>query len=82
MVRTQVQLTEEQANLLKKIASERHISIAELVRRSVDIFIHSRPYIDMEERRRRALAAAGCFHSGVSDLSTNHDKYLAEALGK
>lgn len=33
---------------------------------------------DIEERRRRAIAAAGRFHSGVVDLSSDHDRYLAE----
>lgn len=33
---------------------------------------------DIAERRRRAIAATGRFKSGVSDLSENHDKYLAE----
>lgn len=30
------------------------------------------------ELRRRAIAAAGSFKSGASDLSTNHDKHLEE----
>lgn len=35
--------------------------------------------IDAEERRR-AIAAAGRFHSGASDISAKHDKYLVEAF--
>ena len=35
--------------------------------------------IDQEERRQRALAAAGRFRSGKSDISINHDKYLEDA---
>ena len=38
-----------------------------------------REVTDMAERRRRAIAAAGRFRSGVTDLSTEHDKYLDEA---
>jgi len=34
---------------------------------------------DREERRRRAIAAAGRFRSGISDISTNHDKHLASS---
>ena len=30
------------------------------------------------ERRRRAIAAAGRFRSGFSDLSSNHDKHLED----
>jgi Arc/MetJ-type ribon-helix-helix transcriptional regulator len=33
---------------------------------------------DTAELRRRAIAAAGSFQSGSSDLSVNHDKHLAE----
>jgi hypothetical protein len=36
-------------------------------------------FIDQDERRRRALAAAGRFRSGISDISINHDKYLEDA---
>ncbi|MBN1221794.1 MAG: ribbon-helix-helix protein, CopG family [Candidatus Aminicenantes bacterium] len=32
--------------------------------------------VDLEERRKRAMAAAGRFRSGISDLSSNHDKHL------
>lgn len=35
--------------------------------------------VDLEERRRRAMAAAGRFRSGISDLSLNHDKYLEDS---
>jgi hypothetical protein len=35
---------------------------------------------DPAERRRRAIAAAGRFRSGAADLSSAHDRYLAEAF--
>jgi hypothetical protein len=35
---------------------------------------------DMAERRRRAIAAAGKFRSGMPDFSSNHDRYLEEAF--
>jgi hypothetical protein len=35
--------------------------------------------VDPTERRRRAVAAAGRFRSGISDLSSNHDKYLEDS---
>lgn len=37
--------------------------------------------IDPEERKRRAIAAAGRFRSGVTDLAANHDRYLEESYG-
>ena len=78
MIRTQVQLTEEQARALKNLASARRVPIAELIRQSVDTLIRSPKEIDMVERRRRAIAAAGRFHSEMSDISMRHDAYLAE----
>jgi hypothetical protein len=35
--------------------------------------------VDLEERRRRAIAAAGQFRSGISDLSSKHDEHLEKA---
>jgi Arc/MetJ-type ribon-helix-helix transcriptional regulator len=80
MVRTQVQLTEEQVRALRNLASVRQVSVAELIRQSVDTLIQSSGEIDIKERRRRAIAAAGRFHSGASNISAKHDEYLAEAF--
>ncbi|NJD56264.1 MAG: ribbon-helix-helix protein, CopG family [Nitrospirae bacterium] len=82
MVRTQIQLTEEQAKALRKMAASRHLSSAELIRRAVDVMIKSGPAADPEERRKRAIEIAGKFSSGRSDVSRKHDKYLADAFGK
>ena len=79
MIRTQIQLTEEQAKAIKTLAMKRNTSVAELIRRSVDELLQEAVGTDIAERRRRALAAAGRFHSGKTDISTNHDDYLAEA---
>ncbi|MBI4826736.1 MAG: ribbon-helix-helix protein, CopG family [Nitrospirae bacterium] len=82
MVRTQIQLTEEQVKGLKKIAASRHLSVAELIRRSVDAILKTNAVVDSEERYKRAMETAGRFRSGKSDISGKHDKYLGEALGK
>lgn len=37
-----------------------------------------RALVDPAERRRRAIAAAGRFRSGLADLAENHDRYLEE----
>lgn len=79
MVRTQIQLTEEQARKLRKLATTRHLSVARLIRLAVDRLIGTGVVIDIDEQRRRAIAAAGTFASGVDDLGSNHDKYLGEA---
>jgi len=82
MVRTQIQLTEEQAKALKKLASSRHLSMAELIRQGVDTVLRSNVTVDAEEKRKRAIAIAGRFSSGKRDISKEHDKYLAEAFAK
>jgi deoxyribose-phosphate aldolase len=81
MIRTQVQLTEEQARTLKTLAAERGSSVAELIRQSVDSFIKTSTGVSTAERRRRAIAAIGRYNSGRSDVSAHHDEYLAEAYG-
>jgi len=79
MVRTQIQLTEKQSSVLKRIAAQRNISIAELIRQGVDFYLRSCGTVSQEERCQRATSAAGRFRSGQSNLSTNHDDYLVKA---
>lgn len=81
MLRTQVQLTEEQDRLLGELGREERVSKAELVRRAVDLLLVGRALgRDPEEQRRRALAVAGRFRSGGRDAGREHDAALAEAL--
>ena len=82
MIRTQIQLTEEQAKALKKIASRQGKSVAELIRISVDEWIRSSSLIDPEEQRRKAIAAAGKLSGGPADLSAKHDQYFTESLDR
>ena len=79
MIRTQIQLIERQTQRLKALAKERGVSMAELIRQSVDALLESPETTDREERKRRALSIVGMFRSDVPDLSTHHDQYLAEA---
>ena len=82
MVRTQIQLTERQVKQLKQFAQEEDISMAEVVRRSIDFYIQQKQEPSVEERRQRLLSIVGVAHSEVSDLSENHDAYLDEAYGE
>ncbi|HBT46495.1 MAG TPA: CopG family transcriptional regulator [Peptococcaceae bacterium] len=82
MIRTQVQLTEAQFEALKKLSAAENLSMAELIRRGVDLILASGTDIDNGERINRALAAAGRFRSGVKDLSVNHSTYFAEAVAE
>ena len=79
MVRTQIQLTDDQAKTVKKLAMVRGVSMAEFIRQAVEKVIHSGPEIDREERVKRARDIAGKFSSGKSDVSRKHDDYLDEA---
>ena len=54
MVRTQVQLTEQQVNALKARAVAEGLSMAELILRSVDAFLRSKAPLGREEKKRRA----------------------------
>ena len=80
MIRTQIQLTEDQAKALKKIAHKKHVSLAKLIRQGVDTLMQSSGEISNEERKKRAITAAGRFRSGRKDISSKHDKYLSEAF--
>lgn len=78
MVRTQVQLSEEQLKKLRQLAAEDGRSIAELVRLGVELYLASRRQPDRTAVRERAMRAVGGFRSGQQDVGVHHDKYLAE----
>ena len=83
MLRTQVQLTEEQDRLLGELGRERRVSKSELVRRAVDLLLAGEaPGRGMEEQRRRALAVTGRFRSGGRDGARQHDAALVEAFAE
>jgi Ribbon-helix-helix domain len=82
MVRTQVQLTDAQLKALRQASAATGKSVAELVRQGVDQFLTGRSELGREERIERAIAIAGKFGSGVRDVSSRHDKHLAEAFAK
>jgi len=84
MVRTQIRLTEQQAEEVKRIARARRVSSAEIIREALDNLIRSGAgaMVVAEDRRRRALNAVGKFSSGKRDISRKHDKYLSEAFRK
>lgn len=81
MIRTQIQLTEEQATILRTMSEERQLPMAELIRMSIDAFIKREEWVSRDRKLTRARAAIGRFASGAIDVSTEHDKYLAEAFG-
>ncbi len=78
MVRTQIQLTEEQSRRLKALASSRGVSRAELIRQGLETLLASSVERSPEEPYKKAREAAGRHHSGLHDVSRRHDEYLAE----
>jgi hypothetical protein len=78
MVRTQVQLTEDQSRRLKAASARRGVSVAELIRKGVDEILTRESDPSPSELYERALNAAGKFRSGRHDISVRHDEYLAE----
>ncbi len=56
MVRTQIQLTEEQAEALKRLAAQKNVSVAELIRQSVEALIQNISAVSPVEKRKRAIA--------------------------
>jgi plasmid stability protein len=78
VMRTQIELTEEQATALREIAADEGRSVEDVIRESVDSYAASH----RKDRRAAAMAVAGRFRSGVPDLGTRHDDYLTEDLGK
>jgi hypothetical protein len=82
MIRTQIQLTEKQAELLREMSARRGVSIATLVRQAVDGILARSGESSREDLYRRATRPVGRFRSGKRDVSARHDEYLAEDLAE
>ncbi len=79
MIRTQIQITSEQARALKRLAAKEGKSVAELIRISLDDMLRAGGIKDQEGLRRKASAAAGKL-CGPKNLAERHDDYIAEAI--
>jgi hypothetical protein len=80
VLRTQIQLTEEQARALREMAAREGRSMADLIREGVEAIIRRRRRPDREELERRALEVVGRFSSGLPDVAERHDDYFAESI--
>ena len=78
MVRMQIQITEEQAKALRRLAARLNVSQAELARRGIDQLLQSKRAVLTPEQRKRALDVVGMFESDRDDVGERHDDYLAE----
>lgn len=79
MERTQIQLTPEQAEKVRRAAADRGISMAAFIRAAIDEQLASE---EQARRRERAIASVGGFRSGRGDVSKRHDDYLADAFAE
>jgi len=77
MKRVQVQFTDALAQELTDRAEAIGQPVAALVRQAVVRMLDDD---ERRIRRDRALAAIGGFHSGLGDVSENHDEYLVQAI--
>ena len=78
MVRTQVQLTKEQYEVLRELSHNKGESIAAIIRKAIDQFLVS-PKPDRASLYRQALSVVGKYEAGARDVSVEHDRYLEEA---
>jgi len=81
MVRTQIQLTDAQARRVRRLAKERGVSMAEVIRRCLDQVLESdKP--DRSALYDRAEAIIGQFEDqcGAHDLARGHDDYLTTSF--
>ena len=90
MIRTMIQLTEEQLKALKALAKARKTSVASLVRESVAQYVtEATKEAEREEKRLRALEFIKYIEEhpeefrdieGKTDVSINHDEYFVQAI--
>ena len=77
--RTMVYLEPEQLEALRTEAKDRRISLAELVRRALQSYLEGNRVSD-SIATETYLKIVGLGSCGGSDVSEQHDRYLAEAL--
>ena len=76
MIRTQISMTEEQAERLRRLSALRNRSQAALMREALDGLGSD----DLDRRIERARGVLGAHSSGGSATSEHHDDALAEAF--
>ena len=79
MIRTQIQLTEEQSARLRQAARRSGVSTAEVIRRSVDRFLEQDAAAAPGGTRLAMLEVIGKWSCGLTDIADRHDDYLDEA---
>lgn len=77
MIRTQISMTDEQQEALRRLAAARRVSQAAVFREALDEVLAR----DARSRRiERARSAIGRYRSGESNLAVDHDAALDDAF--
>ena len=79
MVRTQIQLTEDQRQMLRELSLSSHESVAALIRKAIDGFLITGKS-DRIALYRQAMSVAGKYKTEPPDIAVEHDRYLVEAF--
>jgi hypothetical protein len=81
MMQQELQLSDEQAQKLRRLAEEEGVPTEEIVRRWVVRALDETP--DRRDRYVKASRLIGAFpdREGVRDLSINHDQYTQDGDG-
>jgi hypothetical protein len=81
MVRTQIQLREDQSAGLRELARREGVSVAQMIRQAIDRLFEETGAACASGSRRDTLKVVGMFRSGLTDVGREHDRYLDEAYG-
>lgn len=76
MHRTQIQLEDGQWRAVNRVAGQRGVSAAQVIRDALERTLPA----EVDQRRDRAVASIGGFRSGRGDVSVHHDDHLADAF--
>lgn len=82
MIRTQIQLENELADQLKRLAAAEGRSMADVARQAIDGWINRRGGGGHADKMRRATRAFGRFRSGHHDLADKHDEHFVNASSR
>jgi len=80
MVRTQIQLTDEQYAQLKELALHNQKSLAEVIRLAVDKLLISQQQPNRAALYRQAETVVGKYSAQADDIAVEHDRYLDDAF--
>lgn len=82
MLRIQAQLTEEQAARLRRLATQRGVSVAALLREGADRVLSDEPDAPDDAWARAWRAIHSARGGGEGNAAEEHDRQLADAYGR